>query len=380
MRTTFCGERYADYLGVDPSDRYAKRHRPIDVCGLFAGDDGRLRASFWQWHWDAPGADLNVQAILTEVLAARKTLVDGPQALARPGSSMRVAERLCAAAGKTPDRAPESGPYSGFIRSSLELFAACAAAGVTIGELGAMAETYPGAAWRRLAPGLPNKQHRAGRMARAAVLEHLGVNDLPAAPSHDQLDACLCALLAAAIDGRVEGISVQVLGLPLHQDADGTWREGGIVVVSPTLPAIATTQSLPHEVIAMPKSAFTSEQHQLAQKLSKELVAACKASAAQLCTYAWAYQHIFTKTPEKWSQAYTNQVTAIARSTEPQHLPGLGPVRLDTFIVAAGSRRLGAGHWSSAPYTQAQWDERFAKAAVRQVEKGKEGRPRASSR
>lgn len=257
MRTTFCCERYADYLGVDPSDRYAKRHRPIDVCGLFESDDGRLRASFWQWCWDEPGAPLDVQAILAEVLAARSTLVDGPQALASPGMPMRVAERLCGAAGKTPDRAPESGPYSGFIRSSLELFAACAAAGVAIGELGAMAETYPGSAWRRLAPGLPKKHLRAGRTRRKSLLEQLGVINLPDRPSHDQLDACLCALLAAAADGKVAGIRVQSFGQPLHQGSDGIWREGTIIGIErvPTLPSIATEPTT-REAPAMAQNPF----------------------------------------------------------------------------------------------------------------------------
>ena len=139
---------------------------------------------------------------------------------------------------------PQSGPYSGFIRSSIELFAACAKAGVPLspaGLVGGMAETYPGAVWRRLVPGLPNKTRVAGRARRKALLECLGVSNLSLLPSHDQLDACLCALLAAAADGQVSGMAVQALGPALSRTADGTWREGPIAVaeLSPALQAIA---------------------------------------------------------------------------------------------------------------------------------------------
>lgn len=373
MQTSFSADRHADYLGVDPSDRYAKHRRPIDVCGLFLQKDGRLEADFWQWHWGTPGPLLNVQAILGEILAARTTLVDGPQALASPGMSMRAAERLCAAAGKTPDHVPKSGPYSGFIRSSLELFAACAAAGVAVGPVdaaGAMAETYPGSNWRRLAPGLPKKHLRAGRRSRKAVLELLGVGNLPDDPSHDQLDACLCALLAAAADGKVAGIRVQSFGQPLHQSSDGIWREGTIIGIehAPILHP-APTQTAAREAAAVPRPSFTDEQRERAQALGRELVECCKAGAAQLCTYAWAYQQIFARTPARWSQAYARQVIAIARATPALLLQGLGPVKLDTFIVTSSNHLPSTGHWATAPYTPKQWNVLFAHAQVRQPDR-----------
>jgi len=93
MRTTFNAARHADYLGADPSDRYAKSCRPIEVCGLSLQADGSLSAEFWQWLWPTPGTPLDVGALLAEINAARATLVDGPQALASPGMPMRVAER-----------------------------------------------------------------------------------------------------------------------------------------------------------------------------------------------------------------------------------------------------------------------------------------------
>lgn len=234
MHTSFSGVRHADYLGIDPSDRYAKVRRPIDVCGLFLQPDGALAARFWQWTWSAPGSPLDIAALLPELRAARAALVDGPQALARPGARLRASERLCATAGKTPDRLPPSGPYGGFIRSSVELFAACAAAGIPIspaGFLGGLAETYPAAVWKQLSPGLPSKTSAAGRAARQALLERLGVCQLPPRPSHDQLDAGLCALLAAAADGQVAGLTLRAVGQPLSRGADGVWREGPIAVV-----------------------------------------------------------------------------------------------------------------------------------------------------
>ncbi len=369
MKTTRRDERHADYLGVDPSDRYARRCRPIDVCGLTLQADGRFAAVFWQWHWSAPGTPLDVHAILAEIQAARATLVDGPQALASPGMPLRSAERLCRAAGKTPDRMPISGPYSGFIRSSLELFAACADAGVAIGRVdwvGGMGETYPGAVWRRLAPRLPKKNSLAGRRSRKALLEQLGVTSLPDRPSHDQLDACLCALLAAAVDGKITAISVRALGQPLMRDTDGVWREGTIIVIehAPILHDIASEPTA-REAPAMTKNPFTDEQRKRALALRDELVAQANAGAAQLCTYAWAYQHIFANSPTKWSQAYARQVIAIARAMAPVPLQALGSICLDAFIVAASSGLPSAGHWLAAPYTQGQWSKLFAGARVR---------------
>lgn len=243
MHSSFSGGRHADYLGIDPSDRYARLPRPIEVCGLYLQPDRTLAARFWQWSWSAPGVPLEVAALLPELCAARAALVDGPQALARPGACLRASERLCATAGKTPDHLPPSGPYAGFIRSSVELFAACAAAGIPLspaGFLGGLAETYPGAVWKQLSPGLPTKTSAAGRAARKALLERLGVCQLPPRPSHDQLDAGLCALLAAAADDRVAGLRLRAVGQPLSRSADGVWREGPIAVadLSPAQPVL----------------------------------------------------------------------------------------------------------------------------------------------
>lgn len=369
MQSTFNAQRHADYLGADPSDRYARTCRPIDVCGLSRHEDGSLSAEFWQWRWTRPGTPLDVGALLAEIHAAKAILVDGPQALASPGMTMRKAERLCGAPGKTPDHLPQRGPYSGFIRSSIELFAACAQAGIALspaGFVGGISETYPGAIWRQLSPGLPSKTRVAGRTARKVLLELLGVSHLPHKPSHDQLDACLCALLAAAADGQVSGMSVQALGPPLSRTADGTWREGPIVIaeLSPALQTIVA-QWRSREPGTSTPSPFPAELHERADALMDELVERYHAGDAQLCTYAWCYRHIFASAPAKWSQAYARQIIAIARDGEPVQLSGLGAVRLDTFIVTASSHLPSAGHWATAPYSREQWQSLFAQAGVR---------------
>ena len=235
MNTTNTREHPPPYLGADLTDRYARGCRPIDVCGLRPGSDGSLAARFWQWTWPEPERPLQVGAVAAEIGAARSTMLDGPQGLAARGRRLRAAERACAAAGKTPDELAElRGPYAGFVRSSVELFAALHASGIAISPddclLGAC-EYYPGDAWKRLAGGtLPNKADKEGRRRRRELLTALGVTGLPDRPSHDANDACLGALLAAAADSRVPGLGLALVGEPLVIDAAGTLREGPILV------------------------------------------------------------------------------------------------------------------------------------------------------
>ena len=110
------------YIGIDLTDRYSAECRNIDVCGLQPVGNG-LRASFWFWEWDVPPQPLVIDTIVTEFRAARLMMVDGPQALAKQGSLLRMCERQSAAGGKTPDAPPlMTKPFAGFIRSSLEFF------------------------------------------------------------------------------------------------------------------------------------------------------------------------------------------------------------------------------------------------------------------
>lgn len=243
MKTTAAVTTPAPYLGADLTDRHSRGRRPIDVCGLWPQSDGTLLARFWRWTWPESRQALQVAAIAAEIGASRAAMLDAPQALASPGRRLRAAERACRAAGKTPDDlANLVGPYAGFVRSSVELFAALHACGVTISPtdcLNGASEYYPGDAWLRLAgERLPRKNTRAGRQMRRELLTALGVTGLPSLPSHDENDACLGALLAAAADARIPSLAIELAGEPLTVDSDGHLREGPIAVPR-TNPALA---------------------------------------------------------------------------------------------------------------------------------------------
>ncbi len=173
MRTTCAG--YARYVGGDLTDAHARTPRVIDLCGLDATGT-TLSARFWTWTYEG-GID-DVSALLPEIRSARGVVLDGPQALAKAGSSMRECERVLGAAGKTPSAPPTSGPFSGFVRTSVELFAAFDRAGVAVSAaclVGAVGEHYPGGNWRRLAGPLPSKKRPEGMALRETILEALGV-------------------------------------------------------------------------------------------------------------------------------------------------------------------------------------------------------------
>ena len=122
MRSTLSSE-VSPYLGADLTDRYAAGCRDIDVCGLTPASDNLLHASFWHWQWDRAPQVLDVDLIVHELRGARVAMLDGPQALAREGASLRECERQSAAVGKTPDHRPSyTRPFAGFICSSLDLF------------------------------------------------------------------------------------------------------------------------------------------------------------------------------------------------------------------------------------------------------------------
>ena len=219
------------YLGVDLTDRYSARPRPIDVCGLQLDGTGRLLAQFWQWTWPAHGP-LDVSQLLPEVRRAKSVMVDGPQGLARLERTLRVSERALAAAGKTAStRPPLSQPFGGYICSSLDLFASFREAGLGVDQSSHLVEVYPAAFWTRLVTGLPNKKSLAGREARIASLTAVGVNLPTSLPTHDQLDACAAALVGAAADNLLPGLSVVQMGEEVFWDAaTRCLREGTIHV------------------------------------------------------------------------------------------------------------------------------------------------------
>jgi hypothetical protein len=376
MKTTR-GKQLADYLGADLTDWHSQGRRAVDVCGLTCAEDNRLRAAFWQWEWPAPQGNLDLSSIAPEVRSAKSTMLDGPQGLATIGESLRACERQSGAVGKTPDTMPPLGqPFAGYIRSSIELFSAFAQAGFNIsptGFIGGVAEVYPGNIWGRLTKRvLPKKSTKEGRQARKLILEALGVIDLPDLPTHDENDACISAALAAAADGKVLGVSVRGLGLPLVIEAGGTLREGPMVIPEISEDAQRTIEKalsdLPAVVAANPRTSLRSASAQAAMErataLRDCLIERAREGNAQICTYAWAYRHIFDATYSKWSQAYASQVVSVAESPAPSELPGLGTVRLDAFVVASKSGLPSDGHWDSANYDREDWERVLGTATV----------------
>ena len=369
MKSTLgLSESIPPFIGVDLTDRYARRPRPIDVCGLTPRADGGFAATFWKWHWPAPEEPLGIEAILREVTAADATMLDGPQALCFPGVRMRECERICGAAGKTPDTLPQQGrAYQGYVRSSVELFTAFHTAHVQISpnpERGGVGEVYPGGIWRRLTSRrIPGKKHELGRQARKEILSLLGVLEWPHEnlPSDDENDACVAALMAAAARGAVPGMGTHGIGIPLMV-IDGQRREGELVMPSvdeQTKHRISANFNTPEVPVRVAAPARTLDPAALgrAERLLAWLAALAAHGDPRLCTYKDAWQHLFQPDAAmNWGQSRSSKVTELATSTSPIDVPGLGSVRLDSFIVTDAAKRPGEGHWGAVEYTEDDWD------------------------
>ena len=218
-------------MGIDLTDRYAKRPRPNDVC-ILHGTQGNLKVRFETWEWSR--TSLNEQAVLNYARSARAVFIDGPQGLAAPGRTMRESERALGTPGKTPPELPTlARPFAGFIQSSVELFEAIRAAGVEVGPvaLAGVHEVYPGAIWKHFHKRLAKKGTKAGRHQRDVILDILGVVEPSERMDDDQRDAAVAAVLAAAVDGLVKGVGVVAAGDPVWWDDKGAClREGWILV------------------------------------------------------------------------------------------------------------------------------------------------------
>ncbi len=230
MKTTRQGP-VPPYIGADLTDGTVANPRPVDVCGLDLAYDG-LVARFWTWTWDGAGTT----GIIEELRSARCALLDGPQALAATGAQMRVCERATGAAGKTPDDLAKTKGrvFGGFVRSSVELFLAVHGAGVRVspaGVVGGVGEVYPGELWIRLAGRLAKKTTRIGREQRRAVLGACSIRFGEAPLTHDQLDAAVVALVAAAADQVVPGLNARCVGSELRTRPTGELEEGPLVTL-----------------------------------------------------------------------------------------------------------------------------------------------------
>jgi hypothetical protein len=228
------------FLGWDLSDPFARRPRAVDVARV----DEHGGVDFEQWVWPVPDGErwLDAEALVAAFPVGPEdvVVVDGPQALARPGFHVREAERLLRAPGRTPDVLPVPGlPFSGFVRGSVLLFAALhRLRGLALLDLDTPAahearlfEAFPGATWRGLGGSkLPKKETPEGRLRRRELLEQGGLRfSGTRLPTHDELDAALCAWLGWLLDR--EPSRVRAVGLPLWKDTEGWLREGRILDV-----------------------------------------------------------------------------------------------------------------------------------------------------
>lgn len=73
---------------------------------------------------------------------------------------------------------------------------------------------------------------------RRRILEAIGVTDLPEIPTHDQNDACVSAVLAAAADNKVMGIHALRVGAALSIDSGRVMREGPMMMIPQLEPVL----------------------------------------------------------------------------------------------------------------------------------------------
>ena len=221
------------FIGLDLTDPYAKRPRPVDVAVL----DVQLRCEFLRIPWSAlsDGAlsGLELDQVAGGPLSGNVLVIDGPLALATTGRSTRECERAraveCRDLGTRNssailrntrlDAAPETAIESIYIpREPTVMYYNI--------ESATMLEAYPGAAWAALGSQLPKKNCSDGCEARRAILEAADVVLPPCVLTHDALDAALCALIGYWT--RATSPRTRPFGLPCTE-ADGVIREGFII-------------------------------------------------------------------------------------------------------------------------------------------------------
>ena len=229
------GTQYGTFVGLDMVDGTRPSPRRVDLAFL----DESLLVKFGAWDFEPHGRGLYPSELAEEGFLLA---IDGPQGLAMsPGDTMRVCERIAGAPGHASyDFPAPSMPFSGFVTSSVRLFAALWRSGtfhlhgapVSSNHMASLIEVYPGRAWPDLATiagiGLTeNKQRREGRRQRQRVLKAMGLRLPPGQlPTHDQLDAAVAAFtgyLFARGKAREEGEP------PFWDAPNEVLREGFIV-------------------------------------------------------------------------------------------------------------------------------------------------------
>ena len=171
------------FFGVDTTDPFAKHPRDATVAEL---DNALYLKDLYEMRMESvPKLPLGLIAI------------DGPQGLARLGQKRRECERLLRTPGFTPDTLPVAGskPFAGYLRGNILLFQSMVRAGWRLQQ--DLIEVFPGAAWPLFySIPLMAKQTEEGRRQRRGILVRCGIQGLPTALTHDQLDAVMAAFTA----------------------------------------------------------------------------------------------------------------------------------------------------------------------------------------
>lgn len=182
-------------------------------------------------------------ADLAACAGARLVLIDGPQAWKDPANGLshqRACERELATQAKTgPPGVVKPGTQRRFVELSIALFDALAARGFARfdpvrAHARSAVEVFPTASWRRLETRpLPGKRGcGALELARCtAFLEREHRARFSAAPGHDELQACVAGLAGLALEGHAR-LRWRLFGAAPYE-ADGSWREGVIVLAEP---------------------------------------------------------------------------------------------------------------------------------------------------
>ena len=121
------------FIGVDLTSAFAREPHPDDVAMLDDDRNVTFHQVVWPAHTEVVNRDpASAVAMILKSLRLDSTepfilAVDGPQGLANPGQTQRACEQILGTPGRTPSQLPpavEGPPFQGYIRSSIDLFAA----------------------------------------------------------------------------------------------------------------------------------------------------------------------------------------------------------------------------------------------------------------
>ena len=210
------------FVGLDLTSAFSAEPRPVDIAIL--DDDLGTAITFARVRWpdrsEVVGRDLGALEQMIRNYVGQSVdqvwAIDGPQALARLGTSERKCETLLATPGRTPATLPDhlsQKPFQSYIRSSLDLFGALLAVPnrfrlkPSVDPKANLMEVFPGSEFRALAGcRIGRKTSQAGRRIRRSLLAYLGIRGLPDVPTADQNDAAIAAYLAWCTLHRSDGL------------------------------------------------------------------------------------------------------------------------------------------------------------------------------